>query len=124
MLYLEEKYNTERINYKCPKSTLILSKNISLKKNNLENELNLNDNDNNYVINSVKLQNYYQNTFKNFSSDYFCLIPSKYVTLGIPPLNKTVSQISEMVSGISFSSQISCRILMKPFWILNTLSSV
>ena len=62
MLYLEEKYNTERINYKCPKSTLILSKNISLKKNNLENELNLNDNDNNYVINSVKLQNYYQNT--------------------------------------------------------------
>ena len=45
------------------------------------------------------IPNYYQNTFKNFSSDYFCLIPSKYVTLGIPPLNKTVSQISENSSN-------------------------
>ena len=39
--------------------------------------------------------NYYQNTFKNFSSEYFCLIPSKYVTFGASPLNKTNSYISE-----------------------------
>ena len=39
--------------------------------------------------------NYYQNTFKNFSSEYFCLIPSKYVTFGSSPLNKTSSYISE-----------------------------
>ena len=45
------------------------------------------------------IPNYYQNTLKNFSSDYFCLIPSKYVTLGIPALNKTVSQISENSSN-------------------------
>ena len=43
--------------------------------------------------------NYYQNSFKNFNSDYFCLIPSKYVTFGIPPLNKSYSQISENSSN-------------------------
>ena len=43
--------------------------------------------------------NYYQNSFKNFNSDVFCLIPSKYVTFGIPPLNKTNSQISENSSN-------------------------
>ena len=48
--------------------------------------------------------NYYQNTFKNFNSDYFCLIPSKYVTFGIPPLNKTNSQISENSSNKDNSS--------------------
>ena len=43
--------------------------------------------------------NYYQNSFKNFNSDYFCLIPSKYVTFGIQPLNKSLSQISENSSN-------------------------
>ena len=43
--------------------------------------------------------NYYQNTFKNFNSDFFCLIPSKYVTFGLPPLNKMPSQISENSSS-------------------------
>ena len=43
--------------------------------------------------------NYYQNSFKNFNSDYFCLIPSKYVTFGIHPLNKSLSQISENSSN-------------------------
>ena len=39
--------------------------------------------------------NYYKNTFKNFSSEYFCLIPSKYVTFGSSPFNKINSYISE-----------------------------
>ena len=43
--------------------------------------------------------NYYQNSFKNFNSDYFCIIPSKYVTFGIQPLNKSLSQISENSSN-------------------------
>ena len=43
--------------------------------------------------------NYYLNTFNNFSSDYFCLIPSKYVTFGVTPQKKPNSQISENSSN-------------------------
>ena len=49
--------------------------------------------------------NYYQNSFKNFNSDYFCLIPSKYVTFGIQPLNKSLSQISENSSNKENNSE-------------------
>ena len=47
---------------------------------------------------------YYPNSFKNFNSDIFCLIPSKYITFGIPPLYKTNSQISENSSNKDNSS--------------------
>ena len=43
--------------------------------------------------------NFHLNSFKNFNSDYFCLIPSKYVTFGIVPPNKATSQISENSSN-------------------------
>ena len=43
--------------------------------------------------------NFHFGSPKKFNSDYFCLIPSKYVTFGIVPLNKIDSQISENSSN-------------------------
>ena len=43
--------------------------------------------------------NFYLNAFNNFTSDYFRLIPSKYVTFGVTPPKKINSQISENSSN-------------------------
>ena len=43
--------------------------------------------------------NFYLNAFNNFTSDYFCLIPSKYVTFGETPPKKINSQISDNSSN-------------------------
>ena len=43
--------------------------------------------------------NFYLNTFNKFSNDYYCLIPSKYVTFGVTPTKKINSQISENSSN-------------------------
>ena len=43
--------------------------------------------------------NFHINSFKNFNSDYFCLIPSKYATFGLIPPNKTYSVLSETPSN-------------------------
>ena len=43
--------------------------------------------------------NFYLNTFNNFPLDYYCLIPSKYVTFGITPTKKINSQISDNSSN-------------------------
>ena len=43
--------------------------------------------------------NFYLNTFNKFSNDYYCLIPSKYVSFGVTPTKKINSQISENSSN-------------------------
>ena len=43
--------------------------------------------------------NFYLNTFNKFSNDYYCLIPSKYITFGVTPTKKINSQISENSSN-------------------------
>ena len=45
--------------------------------------------------------NFHQNSFRNFNSDYFQLIPSKYITFGsTPPINRKNSGILESSSNI------------------------
>ncbi len=43
--------------------------------------------------------NYHLNSYKNFNSNYFQLIPSKFVTFGIEPLNKINSSLSDSQSN-------------------------
>ena len=43
--------------------------------------------------------NFHLNSYRNFNSEFFQLVPSKYVTFGGGPLNKINSEISDSSSG-------------------------
>ena len=43
--------------------------------------------------------NYQQNSFRNFNSDYFQLIPSKFITFAANPVNPSKSELLESLSN-------------------------
>ena len=42
---------------------------------------------------------FHLNSYRNFNSDFFHLVPSKFVTFGASPLNKINSGISDSMSN-------------------------
>ena len=43
--------------------------------------------------------NFNLNSYRNFNSNYFQLIPAKYVTFGVEPINEINSNISDIISN-------------------------
>ena len=64
MMDFSNKYKSDKIKYKYPKNSLILSDKISLNKDIINHNIN---NNNHYIVNSAKLYNYYRNNNINHS---------------------------------------------------------